>query len=70
MRPLHSLDRTFVALGDDHLEVDVALVVRLAPGVRAKEDDGENNRGSRPHPLPLSRKRARGAIFGPLAKRP
>src|SRR5664280_2645508 len=36
VRPMHLFDRTLVAVGNDHEQIDVAIGVWLAPGVRAK----------------------------------
>ena len=39
MSSLHPLNRPFGAIGHDYEQVDVAVVVRFAPSVRAKKND-------------------------------
>ena len=39
MRPLRPADRGFVAVAHDHEKIDIAIVVRVTPGVRTVKPD-------------------------------
>ena len=39
MRPLRAADGRFVAVGNDYQQVNVAVVIRIAPSVRTEQPD-------------------------------